>query len=234
LAGLTEEQWLRWPEPERLLECLESRAKPSDRKLRLFALACCRSVQALIEDQRAKEAIALLEQVAEGIAGKSKLRTARSWFAGLALQPDLGAAWHDAMAAFHSAIQPRAWNAARDAARFASWALARAAIRDDSAVPSRQRVETRRKFEVVHAGWVRCIFANPFREPVAPHSLPITLTVSALAGSIYSDGAFERLPILADALEEAGSTDTDVLSHCRGPGPHVLGCSVVDLILGRM
>jgi hypothetical protein len=45
--------------------------------------------------------------------------------------------------------------------------------------------------------------------------------------------ALDRLPILADALEEAGCTDADILAHCRGPGPHVRGCWVVDLLLGK-
>jgi hypothetical protein len=54
-----------------------------------------------------------------------------------------------------------------------------------------------------------------------------------LAQAIYDDRAFDRLPILADALEEAGCDTADILAHCRGPGPHVRGCWVVDLILGK-
>ena len=51
--------------------------------------------------------------------------------------------------------------------------------------------------------------------------------------SIYDDRAFDRLPILADALEDAGCADAAILSHCRGPGEHVRGCWVVDLLLGK-
>src|SRR5262249_32973192 len=58
-------------------------------------------------------------------------------------------------------------------------------------------------------------------------------TVVKLAQGIYEDRAFDRLPILADALEEAGCSHPDVLSHCRGPGPHVRGCWLVDLLLGK-
>jgi hypothetical protein len=58
-------------------------------------------------------------------------------------------------------------------------------------------------------------------------------TVPALARAIYAERAFDRLPILADALEEAGCTDAALLAHCRGPGPHVRGCWAIDLILGR-
>jgi hypothetical protein len=58
-------------------------------------------------------------------------------------------------------------------------------------------------------------------------------TVVTLAKAIYEDRAFDRLPILADALEDAGCTDADILAHCRQPGPHVRGCWVVDLLLGK-
>ncbi len=58
-------------------------------------------------------------------------------------------------------------------------------------------------------------------------------TVVKLAQGIYDDHAFDRLPILADALEEVGCHDADILGHCRHPGPHVRGCWVVDLLTGR-
>jgi len=58
-------------------------------------------------------------------------------------------------------------------------------------------------------------------------------TVLDLARAMETDGAFDRLPILADALEDAGCDQADILEHCRGPGPHVRGCWVVDLILGK-
>jgi hypothetical protein len=61
----------------------------------------------------------------------------------------------------------------------------------------------------------------------------LTSTVVSLAAGIYADRAFDRLPILADALQDAGCASADVLEHCRGPGPHVRGCWVVDLLLGK-
>jgi hypothetical protein len=54
-----------------------------------------------------------------------------------------------------------------------------------------------------------------------------------IARSIYDDRLFSDLPVLADALEEAGCTDSDILNHCRQPGEHVLGCWAVDLLLGK-
>jgi hypothetical protein len=54
-----------------------------------------------------------------------------------------------------------------------------------------------------------------------------------IASDIYRDGKFNDLPILADALEDAGCTDADLLGHLRSPGPHVRGCWAVDLVLGK-
>jgi hypothetical protein len=79
---------------------------------------------------------------------------------------------------------------------------------------------------------LRDIFGNPFR-PVAVDPAWLTSDVLALAKGIYEDRAFDRMPILADALQEAGCDSDDILNHCRGPGPHARGCWVVDLILGK-
>jgi len=56
-------------------------------------------------------------------------------------------------------------------------------------------------------------------------------TVRRVAAAIYGQRAFARLPVLADALEEAGCNNADMVTHCRGPGPHVRGCWVLDLLL---
>ena len=58
-------------------------------------------------------------------------------------------------------------------------------------------------------------------------------TVYKIALAMDEDGAFERMPILADALEDAGCDNADILAHCRSEGPHVRGCWVVDLLLGK-
>jgi hypothetical protein len=84
----------------------------------------------------------------------------------------------------------------------------------------------------VQADLVRDIFGNPFR-PVTLDPRWLTSNVVGLARGIYEDGAFERMPLLADALLDAGCEDADILGHCRGGGPHARGCWVVDLVLGR-
>ncbi len=80
---------------------------------------------------------------------------------------------------------------------------------------------------------LRDIFGNPFR-PVALDPAWLTADVLALARGIYDERAFERMPILADALQDAGCDNSDVLNHCRGAAQvHVRGCWVVDLLLGK-
>jgi hypothetical protein len=79
---------------------------------------------------------------------------------------------------------------------------------------------------------IRDIFVNPFR-PVKIDPSWRTQRVVNLALEIYDSRAFDRLPVLADTLEEAGCRDADILTHCRGPGPHVRGCWALDLVLGK-
>ncbi len=79
------------------------------------------------------------------------------------------------------------------------------------------------------------IFGNPFRAALlnATWLQWNDNTVQKMAKAIYIKHAFDRLPILADALEEAGCNNAEILDHCRSPGPHVRGCWVVDLLLGK-
>jgi hypothetical protein len=79
---------------------------------------------------------------------------------------------------------------------------------------------------------LRCVFGNPFC-PVAFSPSWRTDTAVILARQMYESRAFSAMPILADALQDAGCDSADVLDHCRGPGPHVRGCWVVDLLLGK-
>jgi hypothetical protein len=79
---------------------------------------------------------------------------------------------------------------------------------------------------------LRDIFGNPFRS-VAADPAWLTPTVLALAEGIYSDRAFDRLPILADALQDAGCEHADLLAHLRDLEFHVIGCWAVDLVLGK-
>jgi hypothetical protein len=84
---------------------------------------------------------------------------------------------------------------------------------------------------------VRDLFGNPYR-PAKVDACPKWLTwregtVRRVAQAIYDDRTFDQLPILADALEDGGCDNADILNHCRQPGPHVRGCWVIDLLLGK-
>jgi hypothetical protein len=88
-------------------------------------------------------------------------------------------------------------------------------------------------------GLLHCVFASPFR-PLAIDPAWLTPTVTNLAIAAYEERSLPsgeldntRLAILADALEEVGCTDADILTHLRGLGPHVRGCWPVDLLLGK-
>src|SRR5262249_20605230 len=82
---------------------------------------------------------------------------------------------------------------------------------------------------------LREIFGNPFR----PASIDPTVlkwnsgTIPKLAQAIYDERRFREVPIVADALEEAGCDNAAILSHCRSGDEHVRGCWVVDLLLGK-
>ncbi|MBL8794378.1 MAG: hypothetical protein JNM56_10770 [Planctomycetia bacterium] len=93
-------------------------------------------------------------------------------------------------------------------------------------------VAARLREDFAQSAILRDIFGNPFR-PVVCDPAWRTATVVSLAIAIYDERAFDRLPILADALEDAGCTNADMLKHCRAPGEHVRGCWCVDLCLGR-
>ena len=79
---------------------------------------------------------------------------------------------------------------------------------------------------------IRDIFGNPFR-PVAFDPAWRTEHTVGMAAKMYDDREFAAMPILADALEEAGCEHADILAHCREPGVHVRGCWVVDHLLGK-
>jgi hypothetical protein len=98
---------------------------------------------------------------------------------------------------------------------FATWGFAFGSAQDKT------------RTELIH-----CVLGNLLHNvTIEPESLGPT--VVSLARGIYEDRTFERLPILADALQDAGLSNSEVLDHCHGPGPHALGCWVIDLILGK-
>jgi hypothetical protein len=83
--------------------------------------------------------------------------------------------------------------------------------------------------------YLRCLFGNPFRPVVIEPARRDANggTVVKVAQSIYDERRFSDLPILADALEEAGCTDEEIIGHCRHDWEHFRGCHVLDAILAK-
>jgi hypothetical protein len=208
------------------------RGRGGERKLRLFACACARRCWHLLADGRSRRAVEEAERLAEGLAGPEAARAARAgadgvWKgAGRPATLALDAAAEAALAAAHEV----AGVAAEQAAIGAEWAAA-------GASNSARTLPARVAEQEAQADLLRCLFGPaPFRP--LPGLNPSWLTweagaVANLARAAYDGRAFECLPVLADALEEAGCTDQAILTHLRGPGPHTRGCWVLDLLLGK-
>jgi hypothetical protein len=208
---MTETEWNTCTDPQPMLELL--RGQTRNRKLRLFAAGCCRSVW---------------EVLAAG--GREQIETAEKYADDLVTVDALyDGDWH---------------TGDEDGQRLASleesyvWDALAAVGLDDTVVDYFSSISN-----IARAGalpedrqrqchLLRCIFGNPFN-PVTAYQARLTPVTRSLAKAIYDDRAFDRMPILADALEEAGCDNGEILEHCRGPGPHVRGCWVVDLVLGK-
>ena len=92
--------------------------------------------------------------------------------------------------------------------------------------------QAKQAHEKLLCGLIRDIFGNPYRS-VAFDPAWRTETATGLALKMYDEKQFAAMPILADALQEAGCEQPEILAHCREPGTHVRGCWVIDLVLGK-
>jgi hypothetical protein len=233
---VTEADWLACTGPERMLESL--RGKVTDRKLRLFACACCRLVPHLLSDRRSQRAVEVAERFADGLAGRQELSEAHQ----AAARAHFSAAWRASQAEAWAAASRASLFAARGAAYPAAKRVARRERREKVAAAANLPTAWQAARDTVmgaaraeQAALLREVVGNPFR-PVAVEPSSLSWdggTVIQLSQAVYDDRAFDRLPILADALEDAGCSDAGILAHCRGRGPHVRGCWVVDLLLGQ-
>jgi hypothetical protein len=233
---MTEAEWLKCTDPEPMLKFL--RGKASERKLRLFAAVCCRRIWPQLTDARSRHAVELAERSADEPVTDTEL-DAVSAEAEEAFEESL----MDDEGKWVSDDDPRP--AAASAASYAS-SPGRLGAEHFSvileaawAVSPVGAVQER----AAQAAMLRDLFGNPFHSPTPIDPNPLTRndgTVMKLADAAYEERslpsgelAHARLAVLADALEDAGCTDVDILAHCRGPGPHVRGCWVIDLLLGK-
>jgi hypothetical protein len=243
---VTEAEWTACNDPKLMLEFLKGKA--SDRKLRLFAVASCRHIWRQLRKKRSRRAVEVAEQYAEAFANAEELdaahtpaydafretpdKTIQEIIAGIAADVAL----LDASQAAESAI-----DAPGVAAHVAVYGF------DPNDPPTtEERQAAYRDLEAAERAMqgclLRCVFGNPFR-PVAispailawNDALVVRLAQAAYDERHLPEGTLNngRLAVLADALEEAGCDNADILAHCRQPGDHVRGCWVVDAILGK-
>lgn len=217
-----------WPEGMNLQPLLISLARSiSPRKLRLVSACLCRRVAHLLPDEECRSAIEVAERYAD------------RWVKRLEL-----AAAHEIVRAAWERVRGVLGVSRTDAPRCAVLALLRlthptkrryADSVADSCTAACGCTEGLTGYSERHRA--ECAAQKQLLLDVLPASEfdPVWRTSSAvaLARAVYAERAFDRLPILADALEEAGCSDPLVLDHCRGPGPHARGCWVVDAVLGN-
>jgi hypothetical protein len=253
---MTEAEWLECVSPQKMREHLESVA-PSERKLRLFAAACCRRVARWFVGPRQSAALDELERYAEGQVSAEELERAGTaddapdeWHDDLTDDEndvdtiddtiDTRNAAYEAIGAVYQATasdppgegQPTYYHRLYDTITHVVAAAGYGAVAAD-------RINGRILFaqaeeRVALANLLRDIFGNPFRLPALDPTWR-TSTAVAIAQNVYESRDFGAMPILADALQDAGCDDEELLAHCRDPKQvHVRGCWVVDAVLGKV
>jgi hypothetical protein len=255
---MTEAEWLTFTDPDAALQGFLG--KDSERKLRMFACACCRRIWHALTDPKCQEAVEVAERYADGLANDEEVSQAQDAVAvvrGWNAERQEYDPWQSAF--FAPEVVQYAlrrvkdhgydWATAGIAADRASIAayydvLRRRGQNIDRAVPDEEidweEERAIRQPEIeAQCRILRDLLGNPFR-PVALHLAWLSPTVVSLAHAAYDErrlpsGTLDpiRLAILADALEEAGCADASILDHLREPGPHVRGCWVLDLLLGQ-
>lgn len=224
---MTEEEWLACKDPQRIIcevaincqECWEAR------RGRLFAVACCRQLLRLPDDRLAG-VISVAEGYADGVVDEAELGVAL----GIALDALEWEARHDMSSWKYHAAEVIAAALAHTVVEYAlingltDWVAAECAA---ASVPD----ASERVAESL-AALVRDLVGNPFR-PITLDPSWLTSTVTTLARIMYDTRDFSAMPILADAIQDAGCDDETILTHCRGPGPHVRGCFLIDLLTGK-
>jgi hypothetical protein len=229
---MTEEEWLQSEDFDAVIGPL--RGVPSRRKWRLFALACVRRIWHLVPD-RFRPALEFSDRFVEGKA------TQQSW----------ADAWVPYQASFRHAELAACW-ASCPSGDICARAQGNIPCEAAMALAVAEEQDYRASMKEF-ADYLREIFGNPFGKSgfkptwlywggtmayKQPAPDPGWLgwnggTVEKLARGIAEERAFEQMPILGDALEDAGCSDAAILEHCRRPGRHLHGCWVVDLLTGK-
>jgi hypothetical protein len=207
---MTKAEWLRCGDVSHLLARVGG--KVGARKVRLALCACLRAPQVwgLLAAPASRRAVEVGEAFADGGAGREELGQARKRASAVAR-----AGW--------GPMPP-----CTPAAYLANYVC----LQDRNLLAYLRELEWSLRQLRPPAGLLRDIFGDPFR-PAPFEARWRSADAVGLAHGIYADRAFGRMPILADALEEAGCDHPQTLAHCRGPGLHARGCWVVDRVLDR-
>jgi hypothetical protein len=219
---MTEQAWLSCDHPARLLRYLRRRNRPLPgkvhltRKGRLYGCGCCRRAWHIL-GKASQALVEAVERAAEAEVNEIDWQTTQAVRACAACVVWLLFPYSQATANVAVAARLATARKAHKGAGQQAYAARRAVIAQERAS---------------QAALLRCVFGNPFRTITLARSL-LTSAVLALASDIYQERDFAAMPILADALEDAGCTDLDILGHLRGPAPHARGCHVLDLILSQ-
>lgn len=221
---MTEHEWRECDDPEPLFRHLYLPASTllNVRKERLLGCAFCRSLWPQFTGfcEVGRAAIGVMERLADGDVSADELDDVHMRFD---VARKLSNRHHGARDPLEPLrfLFPGVFGRRPEIIRFVAKSVRRA-------IPKKYRhAEFARQ-----AGIIRDVVGNPFR-PVLLDPRWRTANVVDLVRTIDEDGAYERLPILADALMDAGCDDEQIIGHCRTDGPHVRGCWVVDHLLGK-
>jgi hypothetical protein len=222
---MNEAEWLACTDPRRILRWLIDTGKANDRKLRLFAVAYCRLQWHLLADVRSQEAVKVAERNADDLATPCERESAAA--AALTAASEAAEAREGA-----SELSPLALTAyAATAAWYTVFYEARsAAMTTCDADAADWYAEN--GIEMPHTNLLHELFGNPFH-PIDLEPAWRKPTILSLAQSIYEERKFDRLTVLADALEEADCHDANILAHCRSEATHYRGCWALDLVLDK-
>jgi hypothetical protein len=219
---MTEAEWLRSTETIGMVQFL--RGKASDRKLRLYACACAMWTCDQYTHQSYLAAVETAERFADGEATAEELAATRKPARRVSID------W-----ARQHPDDPRMYNqiASADAASDCPFDAASTGSLDAGWSVSCGRLQLASPRYAALAELARDIFGNPFR-PINLDLAWLTSTVLTLAQQMYYSRDFTAMPLLAEALKDAGCDNSVVLDHCRdAKGVHVRGCWLVDLILSK-
>jgi hypothetical protein len=221
---MTEGEWLDATSPRTVMEGVRRygrlRAGVGERKARLAACQVLRLVIPQLGNPSWVEPIEAAERYTDKRAELAEIDAAIDDADEVDLTRTLSA-----REALRLLSRPDPYIAANDAPWIAGLFLG---LRPGASVP----LAANPQLQAAMVAIFRDIFGNPFR-PVEFDPEWHTSTTVALARGMYESREFGAMPILADALQDAGCDNEEILGHCQGPGPHVRGCWVVDLVLGK-